>query len=29
MKVEEIDDVEAVNGPHNNTLRRTYNKVGD
>lgn len=29
MKVEEIDDNEAVNGPHNNTLSRTFNQVGD
>ena len=28
MKVEEIDDIEAVNGP-NNTLSRTFNQVGD
>ena len=29
MKVEEIDDIEAVNGPSNNTLSRTFNQVGD
>jgi hypothetical protein len=29
MKVEEIDDIEAVNGPQNNTLSRTFNQVGD
>ena len=29
MKVEEIDDIEAVNGPSNNTLSRTFNHVGD
>jgi hypothetical protein len=29
MKVEEIEDIEGVNGPYNNSLSRTFNKAGD